>query len=279
MKIQHLDLATNEKAWKDEVHRLKTIIHRMEFHGRTCNVPVKNKGNTIRFGIISDIHFGQQAARPDLFRQAIKTFAQEGFKDVICAGDIIDGHGMYKGQEFEQIACGFDKQCLEMYKALDGLPKLNYSFITGSHDLSYQKKNGVSVGKELENKFGWRFIGDESGTIQYHTSNGPYSVKIVHPGGGTAYSLSYKLQRMIDSMAGGKKPQMIICGHYHKAEHLPGYRNVDAIQAGCIESQSAFMNRMGIAAMMGFWMVEIVVGKPMDLANKVKTEFVSFYEG
>lgn len=279
MKINAIDIdKSSEKELRNEIARLSKIVYDAKYNGRSCRIP-NGKSNTIQFGIITDTHFGHSCCREDLFRLAMKDFVSCGIKDVHHAGDVIDGHSMHKGQEFEQTHIGWDRQVGALERAAKDFKNINVRFITGSHDLSYQKKNGILVGTEIQKRLGWEFIGDVAGSVIYRVPNGTYCVDMVHPAGGTAYSLSYKLQRMIDSMSGGRKPNMIICGHYHKAEHMPGYRNVEAIQGGCIESQTPFMKSLGLAAMMGFWKVEIVVGKPEDLSNRIRTEFVSFYEG
>jgi hypothetical protein len=39
---------------------------------------------------------------------------------------------------------------------------------------------------------------------------------LIHPRDGSAYALSYHLQRRINNMSGGNKPKILITGHYHK---------------------------------------------------------------
>ena len=77
---------------------------------------------------------------------------------------------------------------------------------------------------------------------------------------------------------GGTKPEMAIFGHYHKAEYIPMYRNVAIIQTGCIQAQTPFMRRFHISAHVGGWIVEVIIKDRKDLVNRVKAEFVSFYE-
>ncbi len=71
---------------------------------------------------------------------------------------------------------------------------------------------------------------------------------------------------------------MLVLGHYHKAEFLPNYRNVAGIQSGCFQSQTPFMAAHALAAHVGGWIVEAVVGDRKKLTARIKAEFVSFYE-
>lgn len=93
-------------------------------------------------------------------------------------------------------------------------------------------------------------------------------------GGGTAYAVSYRPQKAIEQMEGGRKPNMAAFGHFHKAEFLPAYRNVCGIQTGCFEWQTPFMARLPTAAHVGGWIVQVQPGKSY---NVVKAEFVAFY--
>jgi len=70
-------------------------------------------------------------------------------------------------------------------------------------------------------------------------------------GPATSYAVSYRMQKMIESIAGGRKPDMLASGHYHKAETLPSYRNVFGVDVGCFEDQTPFMASRASAAHVG----------------------------
>jgi hypothetical protein len=97
---------------------------------------------------------------------------------------------------------------------------------------------------------------------------------LIHPGGGTSYALSYRAQKIVESLEGGTKPDLLAIGHYHKADMIPSYRNVCAIQTGTFERQTPFMARGGLSAHVGGWIGEVVKGKGH---NTIKAEFVAFY--
>jgi DNA polymerase II small subunit/DNA polymerase delta subunit B len=67
---------------------------------------------------------------------------------------------------------------------------------------------------------------------------------------------------------------MLAIGHYHKAELLPSYRNIAIVQTGTFQRQTGFMARHGLAAHIGGWIVEVVVG---DMHNIIRPEFVAYY--
>ncbi len=234
---------------------------------------VKNAGNTIKYGVISDPHVGSMYFNETAFDAMFRYYKELGIKDVLCAGDILSGHKVYKGHEYEVSELGFGNQ-LKKLVSLDTHGAV-VKFITGNHDLSFKALAGVRVGEEIASSSkSWQFLGDEQADVEFTTTKGPYRVRLIHPGGGTAYAISYKVQKIVDSLGGGNKPNMIISGHFHKAEFIPSYRNVAICQPGTFENQTPFMARMGLAAHVGGWVVEVTVG---ETYNIIKTEFVPFY--
>jgi hypothetical protein len=197
------------------------------------------------------------------------------------AGDVLDGWRVYKGQEFELHPNG--RSWPEQRKMFaDGVPDLGITtiFITGNHDGSFKKLIGLVVGEELSTvRPDWKFIGQDIGDVVLKTKQGQkFTVCLIHPGGGTAYALSYHTQKIIESMAGGQKPDLVGIGHYHKAEWIPAYRNVSAVQAGTFQDQTPFMVQRSIQAHVGGWIITAVLGERKKLTSRVKAEFFGFYE-
>ena len=85
-------------------------------------------------------------------------------------------------------------------------------------------------------------------------------MQLIHPGGGSSYALSYRPQKIVESLEGGTKPDMLAIGHYHKADYIPSYRNVATLQVGTFQRQTPFMSRQGLAAHVGGWIVDVTVG-------------------
>lgn len=91
-----------------------------------------------------------------------------------------------------------------------------------------------------------------------------------------SYALSYKLQRALDAMSGGSKPNILLVGHYHKAFYML-YRNVHALTAGCFQAQTPWMEGKQIAAMMGGWIITAHVNDAGQI-TRFAPEFVPFYD-
>jgi len=236
-------------------------------------------GEVIRFGVVSDTHMASLYENQNLLEHSYDLFEQEGISKVFHAGDMCDGEKMHRGQEYEIHKHGSDAQvayCIENYPCRDSIET---KFITGSHDLSFFKRSGTDIGERIaEKREDMEYLGPEEANVKLESPEGEATLRIIHPMGGTAYALSYHPQRYIERIPGGEKPNIIICGHYHKSEHLPNYRNVEFFQAGCIEYQTRWMRSHcpAIMAMMGFWIIELVLdGKGI---SRCKGEFFPCYQ-
>jgi hypothetical protein len=201
-------------------------------------------------------------------------------RTILVVGDILDGHGIYKGQAFEQYAVGLKAQLEAFRTKVPAFKKLQFKFITGNHDESFKKSCGVDIGAALSaDRPNWEFLGESYAEITFRTkAKLPFKVTLAHPGGGSAYSLSYRLQKNIESLSGGTKPDARFEGHFHKAIWLPGYRNVEAFSSGTFQSQTPFMQGRGLSAAVGGWEIEATITARPTLTRSVSAKFHSFFE-
>jgi hypothetical protein len=120
------------------------------------------------------------------------------------------------------------------------------------------------------------YLGQEEVDIALKKSGHP-KIRLSHPGKGTAYALSYQPQKYVESLTGGQKPDAVFIGHYHKAEHMPCLRNVQTVQAGCMQHQTPFMRRKSISAHQGFWILDMWMNK-QGKPKRFGAEFFPYYE-
>jgi predicted phosphodiesterase len=264
------------------INELQEALMLMVKRVRPYEVPVKTKDNTIKFGVIGDTHIGSLYQRTDALKLFYKACAEEGVRHVLHVGDVIDGWHVYKGQEFELHPEGrsWPGQRDMFAQAIPYNPDIETIFISGNHDASYKNVIGMVVGDELQRiRPDFKFVGQDVGDVILKARDGSQlKIRLVHPGGGTAYAISYRLQKFIEAIPGGDKPDLLCLGHYHKAEILPSYRNVCGIQTGTFQSQSPFMARQASAAHVGGWIVEATMGKKENLTRRFKAEFLAFFE-
>ena len=265
-----------------EISELSEALDLMARRQRPYEVPVKGPDNEIKFGVIADTHIGSLYQRTDALRAYYAHCEREGVVDVLHVGDVLAGYKVYKGQEFELFpnARSWPEQRDMFADLAPRIKGISTHFISGNHDASFKKLIGLVAGPDLERaRPDWHFVGQDVGTVTLKAKGGfSFRVMMVHPGGGTAYAISYRLQKMIESLSGGQKPDMVAEGHFHKSMALPAYRNVYGIESGCFESQTPFMAQHSLAAHIGGWLVTVVLNDRKKLTSRVKTEWIGFFE-
>lgn len=269
------------KKQADAISTLQEALMLTYKRQKPYEVPVTSDENVIRFGLIGDTQIGSLYQERDALAAFYLRCYEEGVYNVLHGGDVLDGWKVYKGQEFELRPDG--KSWPEQKKIfVDEMPRhdgMRTIFITGNHDASFKNLVGMVVGDELSAaRDNWKFIGQDIGDVTLKTKQGQaFRVKLIHPGGGTAYAVSYHAQKIVEAMPGGEKPDLIGIAHYHKAMFMPAYRNVECVEVGCFQRQTPFMNRFSIAAHVGGWIMTVHLNERKKLTSRIKAEFVGFY--
>ena len=229
--------------------------------------------HTIRLGLMGDTQMGSKYAQITYLHQFYDLLSNCGITDVYHTGDVTDGLKMRTGHEYELYKISADEQVqdvIDLYPRRDGITT---HFITGNHDASIYKQVGYDVGRAISNERpDMKYLGRDCAVINL-TPN--CTLELRHPWDGTAYALSYKIQKMIEAMESDSKPSILAVGHYHKAEYL-FYRNIHAFQTGCFQGQTPFTRGKGISVHIGGWIVEIGVDSEGRILTICPT-FVPFY--
>jgi len=277
--------AGREKLEKQRqaIQNLQESLNLIARRARPYEVPVEDENNTITFGIISDTHIGSLYQRVDALSAFYRHCERRGVRIVLHAGDVLDGWKVYRGQEFELHpgARSWPEQRDMFAELMPKIKGIETYFITGNHDRSFKNMIGLVVGEELQKvRPDWHFVGQDVGFITLRTGSGKkFLIELLHPGGGVKpYAVSYSLQKIIDAIPGGQKPDLLAAGHFHKAFYMPAYRNVQSILAGTFQSQTPFMAQHSLAANVGGWIVSVVLGERKKLTSRVQAEFIGFYE-
>lgn len=214
----------------------------------------------IIFGVIADGHIGNKFYDSALMDHAAKMFNEKKVDFVIHGGDICEGHYESKrqGSIFELEHVGGDEQIKRAVKELGKIKQPIYA-ITGNHETNtFYKMSGFDIGKQLSEKLpNFKYLGQGRGIIKLPNNK---KIEVLHPDGGSSYAISYRSQKIAESLEGGTKPEVLLIAHYHKAEYL-FYRNIHIIQTGCLEGQTDFMRNKHLSAHKGFWIVEMNLDK------------------
>ena len=207
-------------------------------------------GDHLRIGIISDTHFGSHWTQYTHLREFYEVSAAAGVTDIYHAGDLDDGsETMHVGVMHEHHAIGANKHIdniVENYPHIDGITT---HFITGNHDASFGKACGLEIGPMVaERRPDLHYLGRDIAHVQLSPN---CKMELRHPGDGSAYAISYKLQKMLDTYDWDDHPDIVVVGHYHKYVTVY-HRGMLLMHPGCFQGLTDFMRaKQGYAAIGG----------------------------
>lgn len=217
---------------------------------------VSRPDNTFLFGASGDLHAASKYARYDVRNDLYRRFVEAGAQCNFDTGNWIDGEARFNTYDIE--AHGIDAQCRLLaanHPKYDGFH--TYAVWGDDHEGWLAQREGMNVGKYNEaimREYGheWTDLGFMEAHVELVNFNTGKSsmMAVVHPGGGSAYALSYSIQKIIESLEGGEKPAVGLYGHYHKI--WSGIiRNVWVVQTGCCQDQTPFMRKKRLEAHVG----------------------------
>lgn len=210
----------------------------------------------IKFGIVSDTHIGSVYTQLTALHKAYDCFEREGISDVYSPGDLTEGEKMRPGHEYECYVHGADRyedHVVDVYPKREGITT---HMISGNHDASFTKQIGLDIVRKVANRRDdINYLGYGRAVLDLAPG---CRIEMRHPGGGGSYAISYKPQKIVSSMQGGSKPNILLLGHYHKQGNF-FYRNVHTLLAATMQSQSNFMRDMSLDSHVGFYIVTVKV--------------------
>lgn len=239
-----------------------------------------------RIGLVSDTHIGSKYSQMTLLHDVYNIFDERKTDFNIHAGDVFDGVNMYPGHS--------DELFLHDAKSQREYAKLHYPkskrkdvktyMISGQHDYCFMKQNGYDIMEHL--------CSERDDLVYRGFFKADFLVKEVriglqHPGGGTAYSRSYRLQKIIENLMGytlsiirenpeniNQIPAMIFFGHWHVTCNLPNYMGIDVVALPCLQSQTKYLQQHGLMPCVGCAVAEIWLNDKGGLSSS-KIEFVN----
>jgi hypothetical protein len=232
------------------------------------------KGNQrIRFGLMGDTHINSKFTQLTYLHQFYDECRRQGITHVYHTGDIDEGEQMRPGHQYECYTQGADDHVKEICRVYPKIEGIKTHFIIGNHDSSVIKRCGYNIGLTIaDHRPDMEYLGQDCAIVKL-TPN--CLLELRHPWDGSAYAISYKIQKHVDAMSGGEKPNIFAVGHYHKAEYI-FYRNVHCFQSATFCAQTNFMRGKGLAAHMGGWIIDIDVDE-RGYIQKIIPQLIPFY--
>lgn len=199
-----------------------------------------------RFGFITDNHYGSKYCREDVNEALYDWFEREGVTRVFNAGNWIDGE--FPKNRHDLLVHGMQPQLDYFVERYPRRPGIVTDFVAGDdHEGWYAQREGVNIGQMAEDtarragRADLRYLGYMEAFIDLQRAGTRASTKLLvcHPGGGTAYAITYSPQKFVESLQGGEKPAVILFGHWHKIFDVI-IRNVIALGGGCTKDLDPF---------------------------------------
>lgn len=237
----------------------------------------------IRFGVLSDTHFGSPQCDIEHIEAFYTTAYNCGIRTFFHAGDWTDGVDVYKGHIMELSRegglLGFDRQlnCLMEY-----YPKYNDAVtygIIGNHDESYIKKMGANP-LHLISSFrdDIKCIGNYQSVVRI---NGEFHINLHHKGGrvhmqkpeitlrNMAFEKDEKMRRM-----GIPFLDLLVVGHYHTRAFVETTGVRKAMMAGGFQKATSLVKQHGFVPFLGGFIVTMYL-RP-DGTHEVYVDEVSY---
>lgn len=212
-------------------------------------------GHHHRIVVISDTHIGSVYS-PELWHDVVASFVNDPDNKVDCVlhcGDIVDGLkiGRAGTQIYELSEIGFDAQRRKAVEMMGRYHKPIY-IISGNHDMYFKEFAGANIVQNICDAVpNMTYIGHDSADIEVDGC----IIRLFHGGDGSSYALSYRLQKLVESYAGGRKPNILLAGHVHKFCYILE-RNIHAISVPCMQMQTKYMEAKKLAAHTGFLVLD-----------------------
>lgn len=219
----------------------------------------KFHGKLIKFGLTSDNHLGSRYQRNEVLNALYDIWEEQGIDTVYQAGNMIEGDARFN--KFDVIVTGLQAQTDYFIEHWPQRKGITTNFVTGDdHEGWYTQREGVNISQFMEmcsvksGRTDLKFLGHMEHDVIFKGTKTHSTMRIIHAGGGSSYATSYAPQKIVESYQGSEKPNILLIGHYHKAEY--GYpREVHTVQAACTKDQDTFMRKLKIQAHVGGWTI------------------------
>lgn len=235
------------------------------------------------FGAVGDSHLGSKYERLDALNDLYDRFAAAGVDRVFHAGNWIDGETSFN--RFDLHVYGLEPQLRYMADHYPKRPGIHTFAVAGEdHEGWYSRREAVDIGRFAERvmreagRDDWHNLGFMEAFVPMVNANSGASAQllVMHPGGGSAYALSYRPQKILESLEGGEKPAIVLIGHYHKLS-VDLIRNVWALQVGCTQDQTPFARKKNLDYHVGGMIVDAEQDTETGAIVGCKIEIVRYF--
>jgi len=216
-----------------------------------CNVNFDSEEVVIRF--CTDTHIGAKHFLQHYWESFLEECEKQTVGMILHGGDLIEGMSNRPGHVYELSDIGYASQKAASVDIFKQWTDTDIYAIDGNHDRWFIKSNGAKIVEDISKEVpNFHFLGHDEGDISL---KGKATLKLWHGEDGNSYALSYRLQKILESLTGGEKPNAMLCGHTHKFVDI-FERHVFCTSIGSMQSQTPWMRGKRIAAHTGFAIID-----------------------
>jgi predicted phosphodiesterase len=229
------------------------------------------RGDRYRLAVVSDTHLGSKYQQPTALRDFLAYARRQKVDAIVHAGDVTDGPWKRHRNVHEQWLHGAGPQRDYAIATLPDIGRAWY-LISGNHD-DWHLEDGTEIVKDIADaRDDFTYLGRSDGYVRL----GDVLIHLVHPNSGSAYAYSYRLQKLIESYAPQRRPNVALVGNYHKTAMVDA-RNVAAFLLPSFQSQTPWMAGKALVSDVGGLIIEFG-SVTKGLAGSLRFEWVSFRE-
>lgn len=268
--------------------RVEDYVYYIVTSGDTAYIKISDplkQGQEVNLKLleISDLHCGCRNFDKQGLDRTLQEAQARGVEFVHISGDLIDGFGVYRGQENN---LKHNKAIEQINELMAVLEKYDFWYIAsmGNHDQSFCMKGGLDPIKYLEAKMakkGKRFT--YLSAYEANIIHAGIVFRLIHLSGGAARAASYKVQvylsrvfesNLNDVEIGGKiyNLRSIQAGHFHTFYSL-SMSGIRIIMPGNFQHDGDLEKRMGISGKTGGIFTELTI-----IGDKIAREKIEFFD-
>jgi len=202
--------------------------------------------------ITSDWHIGSKGFYKIAFDFLLKDVEQFGVNDVLLAGDLLQGRGVYRTEMADLLIPTVGEQIEVAVDLLSKLPA-RVHLVTGNHEEKI--KGSIHIGldvlkilsKQLDHVFYY-------GNVAQFDLNKEYRYMMMHGSGSPTEATSYRVEKIWRELL--FKPNILHIGHTHQLNLVQKGINKWGIISGTLQRTSSWLLSKGFTAKVGWIILE-----------------------
>lgn len=235
---------------------------------REVNEVLSEPGH-LRFWLVSDTHFWAKWCAKDEIWEFYDRAKDKWVECFVHCGDIVDGCNVYKGQQFEQNAVGFEAQLEDIKQNYPDVWLPTY-FIGWNHEEKFLKENWVNICKAIEQV---RQDLIHLGFYDARLNLNGIAVQLHHWGGSLSYAKDYKMKKYLDSLPVENQPDIFALGHFHTALY-DLHRGIHGFMPWAWLKENLLAKRFNLGNTIWWWIIDI--DKDENGKSRLNMEYIKF---